>query len=183
MMEFLYTSSSTSYSFRIIHLRLWWGLASRWPYIVFELGGTDTRKLLFSSGKFFPHHPTLVVLRKSDLWNRKWVGEIQRADHREYGSADITISEFYSGASGCFVWRVSTFAWLRKSNFFWYQCFGKVWMSHADNVSKLPPDFHVIGYTDLPPYAAVAHNSKPLRYTFSSRSYPHSRWEISHWKF
>ena len=35
-------------------------------------------------------------------------------------------------------------------------------MSHADKLSKPPPDFHVIGHTGSAPYAAVAHNSKPF---------------------
>jgi GMP synthase (glutamine-hydrolysing) len=35
-------------------------------------------------------------------------------------------------------------------------------MSHADKLSKPPPDFHVIGHTRSAPYAAVAHNSKPF---------------------
>lgn len=35
-------------------------------------------------------------------------------------------------------------------------------MSHADKLSKPPPDFHVIGHTDSAPYAAIAHNSKPF---------------------
>ena len=35
-------------------------------------------------------------------------------------------------------------------------------MSHADKLSKPPPDFHVIGHTGSAPYAAIAHNSKPF---------------------
>ena len=35
-------------------------------------------------------------------------------------------------------------------------------MSHADKLSKSPPDFHVIGHTKSAPYAAIAHNSKPF---------------------
>ena len=35
-------------------------------------------------------------------------------------------------------------------------------MSHADKLSKPPPDFHVIGHTQSAPYAAIAHNSKPF---------------------
>ena len=35
-------------------------------------------------------------------------------------------------------------------------------MSHADKLSKPPPDFHVIGHTKSAPYAAIAHNSKPF---------------------
>lgn len=35
-------------------------------------------------------------------------------------------------------------------------------MSHGDQLSQPPPDFHVIGRTTTAPYAALAHNSKPL---------------------
>jgi len=35
-------------------------------------------------------------------------------------------------------------------------------MSHGDQLQSLPPDFHVIGRTDTAPFAAVAHDSKPI---------------------
>lgn len=38
----------------------------------------------------------------------------------------------------------------------------QVWMSHGDQLSELPPDFHIIGRTKTAPFAAIAHNSKPL---------------------
>jgi len=38
----------------------------------------------------------------------------------------------------------------------------KVWMSHGDQLSAPPPDFHIIGHTKSAPYAAIAHNAKPI---------------------
>ncbi len=38
----------------------------------------------------------------------------------------------------------------------------KVWMSHGDQLSAPPPDFHIIGHTESAPYAAIAHNTKPI---------------------
>lgn len=38
----------------------------------------------------------------------------------------------------------------------------QVWMSHGDQLSALPPSFHVIGKTNTAPFAAIAHDSKPL---------------------
>ncbi|TEB11620.1 GMP synthase, partial [Coprinellus micaceus] len=38
----------------------------------------------------------------------------------------------------------------------------QVWMSHGDQLSRPPADFHVVGHTDTAPYAALAHNSKPI---------------------
>jgi len=35
-------------------------------------------------------------------------------------------------------------------------------MSHGDQLSEPPKDFHVIGYTQSAPYAALAHRSKLL---------------------
>lgn len=35
-------------------------------------------------------------------------------------------------------------------------------MSHGDQLSELPPNFHVIGATKTAPYAAVAHDTKPI---------------------
>ena len=35
-------------------------------------------------------------------------------------------------------------------------------MSHGDQLSELPPDFHIIGRTNTAPFAAIAHNSKPF---------------------
>lgn len=34
-------------------------------------------------------------------------------------------------------------------------------MSHGDQLSEIPADFHVIGHTSTAPLAAVAHNDKP----------------------
>lgn len=35
-------------------------------------------------------------------------------------------------------------------------------MSHGDQLSEMPPNFHVIGKTRTAPYAALAHNAKPF---------------------
>jgi hypothetical protein len=35
-------------------------------------------------------------------------------------------------------------------------------MSHGDQLSAPPPDFHIIGHTKSAPYAAIAHNAKPM---------------------
>ena len=35
-------------------------------------------------------------------------------------------------------------------------------MSHGDQLSAPPPDFHVIGHTKSAPFAAIAHNAKPF---------------------
>jgi len=35
-------------------------------------------------------------------------------------------------------------------------------MSHGDQISAPPPDFHIIGHMTSAPYAAIVHNVKPL---------------------
>jgi GMP synthase (glutamine-hydrolysing) len=35
-------------------------------------------------------------------------------------------------------------------------------MSHGDQISEMPPDFHIIAHTNTAPFAAVAHNTKPF---------------------
>ncbi|KAJ8581662.1 GMP synthase [Rhizopogon salebrosus TDB-379] len=81
-------------------------------------------------------------------WKHK--GQVEKHDHREYGSADVQISRF--GESGNTV--DALFEGLGDQM--------QVWMSHGDRLSVMPPDFHVIGRTKTAPYAAIAHNSKPF---------------------
>jgi GMP synthase-like glutamine amidotransferase len=38
----------------------------------------------------------------------------------------------------------------------------QVWMSHGDQLSAIPPGFHVVGRTPTAPFAAIAHESKPM---------------------
>lgn len=77
-------------------------------------------------------------------WNLK--GKVAKCDHREYGFAQLQLGKGESVD----------------------QLFGalgeemQVWMSHGDQLSELPPDFHVVGKTQTAPYAAIAHNSKPF---------------------
>lgn len=35
-------------------------------------------------------------------------------------------------------------------------------MSHGDQLSEMPKDFHIIGKTRTAPFAAIAHNTEPL---------------------
>ncbi|MBN2008422.1 glutamine-hydrolyzing GMP synthase [candidate division KSB1 bacterium] len=70
-------------------------------------------------------------------------GSVIRANHREYGHAQLTISSddsFFKGIHSP----------------------TRVWMSHGDKVEKLPADFTVLAQTKNSPYAAVRHNSRPI---------------------
>ncbi|KAG1834949.1 class I glutamine amidotransferase-like protein, partial [Suillus subalutaceus] len=81
-------------------------------------------------------------------WNHK--GRVAKCDHREYGLAEVQISRSSESVSSV----DALFEGLGDQM--------QVWMSHGDQLSVMPPDFHVIGRTNAAPYAAIAHNSKSL---------------------
>ncbi|KAF8145744.1 GMP synthase [Mycena galopus ATCC 62051] len=81
-------------------------------------------------------------------WQMK--GTVEKCDHREYGFAQIKMAKV--GGENASV--DALFEGLGDEM--------QVWMSHGDQLSAPPPDFHVIGYTASAPYAALAHNSKPF---------------------
>ncbi|KDQ53173.1 hypothetical protein JAAARDRAFT_39542 [Jaapia argillacea MUCL 33604] len=83
-------------------------------------------------------------------WQLK--GEVTKCDHREYGFAKIQVSKIGTEGQNSSVDAL-------------FQGLGdemEVWMSHGDQLSAIPPDFHVIGRTKTAPFAALAHNTKPF---------------------
>ncbi|KAF8738472.1 hypothetical protein AX14_011460 [Amanita brunnescens Koide BX004] len=77
-------------------------------------------------------------------------GEVSKCDHREYGHATLQLTRIGGENTAADVL---------------FQSLGdetQVWMSHGDQLSRPPMDFHVIGRTDTAPYAAIAHNAKPF---------------------
>ncbi|KAI0367970.1 GMP synthase [Pilatotrama ljubarskyi] len=81
-------------------------------------------------------------------WNMK--GKVAKCEHREYGFAQVQISKIGGESKGA----DALFEGLGDEL--------QVWMSHGDQLSELPPDFHVIGRTSTAPFAAIAHNTKPF---------------------
>ncbi|KAJ7844363.1 class I glutamine amidotransferase-like protein [Mycena olivaceomarginata] len=81
-------------------------------------------------------------------WQMK--GTVEQCDHREYGFANVKIAKV--GGPNPAV--DALFEGLGDEM--------QVWMSHGDQLSAPPPDFHVIGHTPTAPYAALAHASKPF---------------------
>ena len=71
-------------------------------------------------------------------------GKVKNSKHREFGFANI----FKKKES------------LLTKNFFGKKKLVKVWMSHADHVSKLPKDFSVIGSSHNSKFAIVENKSK-----------------------
>lgn len=78
-------------------------------------------------------------------------GKVMASLHREYGYADLLVDS----SSGDEITCPSIFDGLSSDKM-------RVWMSHGDKLSELPPSFRVIGYTKTSPYAAIAHSTRPL---------------------
>ncbi|KAF8910438.1 GMP synthase [Gymnopilus junonius] len=113
------------------------------PYSVYDKDSPHVDPAVFNLGV-----PVLGICY--GLQEMAWSlgGEVSKCDHREYGPADITTTKFGNGSVDAL-----------------FQGLGdemRVWMSHGDQLSKPPPDFRVIGHTKSAPYAALAHNSKPI---------------------
>jgi GMP synthase (glutamine-hydrolysing) len=72
-------------------------------------------------------------------------GEVVAAERREFGAAALTVD----AAEGPLA-RFTAGEWLR------------VWMSHGDKVTALPPGFRAVGHSDNCHYAAVWHPGRDL---------------------
>lgn len=71
-------------------------------------------------------------------------GEVAQAIKREYGKAELSFDNtepfFYQLETPCIT----------------------VWMSHGDQITKLPEGFIPIAHTDNAPYAAIKHRTRPI---------------------
>jgi GMP synthase (glutamine-hydrolysing) len=89
--------------------------------------------------------PVLGICYGLQLMAKMLGGRVDKSAHREFGPAEIEIGSargpFASFKAGTQV---------------------KVWMSHGDRVEALPPGFVAIGKTPSAPFAAAAHETKPI---------------------
>ncbi|KAI6114873.1 GMP synthase [Pisolithus croceorrhizus] len=117
------------------------------PYSVYDADAPHVDPAVFELGV-----PILGICYglQEIAWNLK--GQVTRCDNREYGYAAIQISRFGNGNDNSTV--DALFDGLGDEM--------QVWMSHGDQLQNLPPDFHVIGHTQTAPFAAIAHDSKPI---------------------
>ncbi|KAK7036348.1 hypothetical protein R3P38DRAFT_2617042 [Favolaschia claudopus] len=115
------------------------------PYSVYDKNSPHADPSIFDLGV-----PILGICYglQEMAWQLK--GTVEKCDHREYGFAQVKISKI--GGENASV--DALFEGLGDEM--------QVWMSHGDQLSSPPPNFHVIGYTATAPYAALAHNSKPF---------------------
>ncbi|ORY88775.1 hypothetical protein BCR35DRAFT_301102 [Leucosporidium creatinivorum] len=76
---------------------------------------------------------------------------VQASDHREYGEAIIKVLKQPEGSSPHM-----------DKLFEGIEAESPVWMSHSDRLHSLPKDFSIIATTESAPFAALAHNTKPI---------------------
>ncbi|KAF9778903.1 GMP synthase [Thelephora terrestris] len=111
------------------------------PYSVYDDGSPHVDPEVWSLGV-----PILGICYglQEMAWQLK--GKVAECDHREYGFAQIHVEKIGNGAD-------ILFEGLGEEL--------EVWMSHGDQLSQIPADFHVIGHTPTAPFAAIGHNDKP----------------------
>lgn len=113
------------------------------PSSVYDKKAPSVPKQLFEQGI-----PILGICYGMQLVTRLQGGEVEKAPHREFGRAELTVddrSDLFKGigAGGSSV----------------------VWMSHGDRIERMPPGFRSIAHTDNSPVAAMKrHDAKQRIY-------------------
>ena len=113
------------------------------PSSVYDKKAPSVAKELFTQGI-----PILGICYGMQLVTHLQGGEVEKAPHREFGRADLTLddrSDLFKGIGT----RGSTV----------------VWMSHGDRIERMPPGFRSIAHTDNSPIAAMKrHDAKQRIY-------------------
>ncbi|KAK0547988.1 GMP synthase (glutamine-hydrolyzing) [Tilletia horrida] len=114
------------------------------PYSVYDEGAPRVDPDVFEAGV-----PVLGICYglQEIAWNHG--GKVDPHDHREYGSATVQVVKTGNEHLD------KLFSNVKDEHV-------PVWMSHGDQLSKMPADFEVIGRTPTAPYAAIAHRTKPI---------------------
>ena len=103
------------------------------PSSVYDKKAPSVSKQLFEQGI-----PILGICYGMQLVTHLQGGEVEKAPHREFGRAELTLddrSDLFKGIGT----RGSTV----------------VWMSHGDRIERMPPGFRSIAHTDNSPIAAM----------------------------
>ncbi|MGQ0677456.1 MAG: glutamine-hydrolyzing GMP synthase [Rhodospirillales bacterium] len=105
------------------------------PASVRDLGSPAAPESVFTLGV-----PVLGICYGQQTMCAQLGGAVEPGDHREFGRADVEVSDTCALFDG--VWRPG----------------GKyqVWMSHGDRVTRLPPGFRVVGASPGAPFAVLA---------------------------
>ena len=108
------------------------------PASVYEKDAYRVDKEIYNLGL-----PILGICYGMQLITVDFGGEVVRADHHEYGKAELFIDDehkLFKNVSNPTI----------------------VWMSHSDRVEKLPDGFKRIAYTKNAPYAAIVNDEKEI---------------------
>jgi len=108
------------------------------PASVYAEGAPGIDKDIFELGV-----PVLGICYGMQLISHTLGGKVTKAEKREYGLAKLLIKDF------------SDLLWNSRSTL-------DVWMSHGDQVTKLPPGFETIAYTMSCPFGAVRNRAKKI---------------------
>jgi len=111
------------------------------PASIFDKGVPRSREGLFDLGL-----PVLGICYGMQLMAHQLGGTVRSSSLREYGRVDLTLTE--QGCASPF------FAGLEKKQ--------RIWMSHGDQITALPPGFHVTGQTANSPVAAMENSARAL---------------------
>jgi len=90
--------------------------------------------------------PVLGICYGAQLMMQQLGGRVEKADHREFGKAELNISY----TAGLFAGMETT-----PSHY-------QVWMSHGDRIEEIAPGFVTTADSPNSPYAALRHEKKPF---------------------
>jgi GMP synthase (glutamine-hydrolysing) len=88
--------------------------------------------------------PVLGICYGEQAMAHQLGGEVQAGHHREFGRADVTVTEDTPLFEG---------VWKKGGTY-------PVWMSHGDRVTQLPPGFRVLGVSENAPLAMIADDAR-----------------------
>jgi GMP synthase (glutamine-hydrolysing) len=111
------------------------------PYSTYEQGAPISSPEIFELGI-----PVLGICFGLQLIGYQLGGEVDRAARREYGQATLTIDD-----------RTDLFADIAGGDEGL-----RVWMSHGDHLTKMPPGFEAIGHTANAPICAIRNAAKRI---------------------
>ena len=112
--------------------------------------------------------PILGICFGHQILSKLSGGRVKQSKHREFGLVDIKKKNNS----------------ILTRNFFDKQNKNRVWMSHADQVSKLPKNFKVIASSNNSKFAIIENKKKKFLWcTISSRGYTHGKWKKINKKF